>query len=294
MSFYCLYCNRIRSGKKKSEEEKTKEHFVPKSIGGGRAWHIPVCKNCNRLLGGTYDDELHRLSWMFEFYKSRCIKRVGRAILQNGQLVDVNFSYQEILSNKNIDFQLKCHALDSGKEIPQINIEKIEFELENKKTVIKSYPSILKIALGGAHYLNTRYKLTDKTFFSDLAFAKIREAILGKGNFNPGGNGISSPVVCELLSHKESENIIRRRTTGENKLRHIISLEQENINLVINICLFSFFFWRVIIPMNNDLKITRCEEKFILYELRETTRLITSSMMQHESPIKIVIIINNF
>ncbi|MBC1259316.1 HNH endonuclease, partial [Trichormus variabilis] len=158
MSFYCVYCNRIRSGKKQSEEGKTKEHFVPTSIGGGRSWHIPACKNCNELLGKTYDDELYRLSWMFEFYKNRSIKRTGRAILQNGHKIDVNFSYSEVFSSQNRNFQLECYDSDSGEEIPRIDIRRIEFELETKSKIINSYPSILKIALGGAHYLNTRYK----------------------------------------------------------------------------------------------------------------------------------------
>lgn len=311
MTFYCVYCNRMRGGKKNSPQGKTSEHFIPKSIGG--KWTVKVCGKCNSLAGATCDLNLAKISWLYEFYAKGILETEGKAILlPNNVEIPARFKYQQKLSINHNQFHYQqkqsinhnqfhyCYCLNSGKKIPKEKIRGLRFKLEKITSIATNYPAFLKIALGGAYYLTKRYGkwFNLKQVFYNSNFAALREKFLGKNNFTPGdievapgGIGVSLDPKLQSLSLLEIESLLKDRDNPEHR-RHIISIEGKGGHLEIIMCLFSMFFWKVNIP-NAHLILEKVEDETILYGLSKVKPSEAGNLMHYNRDDSIVITLND-
>ena len=280
MNFYCVYCNQRKNNKKRSNEEKTKEHFIPQSIGG--KWTITICSKCNSLAGGTCDNYLAKISWLYKFYDNKKILSTqGIATLKNENKVKVNFKIQGKTKGKKSYHLISCYNSKTNTRIYQKEIQSIKVKLENVKSISKSYPAIFKIALGAAYFLIRKHKkwVLTKSVFQNITLAQLRNSFLGTKNFNPGGIGTSFGPKLQSLSKEECQKLMRNDNQKFSKRKHIISIKGHQGNLEVIVCLFSEFFWKVIIP-NTFLIINEIKEETILYNLNEIEIEKAGNMMR--------------
>ena len=261
-SFYCVYCNRIRSGKRGTLEEKTQEHFIPQSIGG--KWHISVCDYCNSVAGSSCDAFFAQVSWTHRFFKDGIVETDGTARFLDGSEADVHFSYQEKGDHRQLHL---CRELASGMNIPQKEIRSIKFKMPSWRDTRNTYPAIAKMALGGTYYLVRRYgewSPATEAFFSNLYFADIRRLFLGR-RFRPGGKGRGLGCTIEAILPPETGIILRSRKSPSIR-RHYMSVEDADSGLQVVLCLYSHYFWRVTIP-RLELGLGKLEDEIILNSL---------------------------
>jgi hypothetical protein len=288
MSFYCVYCNQTRSGKKGSPEEKTDEHFIPQSIGG--QWKISVCNDCNQLAGSTCDAFFAHVSWSYKLYRQGIVNTRGFAELLDGKILDVYFKYKTAENGRH-NF-ISCHKLDSHEKISRKEIKSLKFQVQNPSAMVNTYPAVLKIALGSAYHLvrrNGEWTSATQALFSNLTFADIRSQFLGR-QFNPGGTGQGhGPTITSILP-PDAETLLRCR---ENPLkrRHYISIEDYDSNLQITLCLYSMYFWRITIP-RATLKLGKLEDEHILYNLSSIDPAQAANLMHNSGNIWINICLN--
>lgn len=186
MSFYCPYCNRIKSGKKKTPEEKTKEHFVPQSVGG--KWVVPICKKCNGYAGRNSDAFFAKVAKLYNVYANGIIETDGLAILKDGSQIPSIFKYQTHNNGHHQFFY--CTNLTDKKNIVKDDIQSLRFHANNPQEIIDSHPTLMKIALAGIYYLlrkNNAWTDDNEKKFKGLGFADFRKKVIK--DFNPGGNG---------------------------------------------------------------------------------------------------------
>lgn len=275
MSFYCVYCNRVRSGKKGSPEERTKEHFIPKSIGG--PWTISICKECNEYTGSTCDAFFAQVSYTYEIFRQDIARIEGLAKLLDGRIVPVKFKYKTAENHHQLCW---CYDLASQISIPQSEIEALRFKVQDPNDVIATHPAVAKMALGSAYYLARRYKgwsPATEALFSGLTFFNLRRQFLPK--FTPGGTGQCPTVKITSLPSPEAETLLRNRRDPTRR-RHYISIEDSGSSLSITLCLYSTYFWRIIV-YNATLGVISIEDEIILRDLLPVDDITKAANLMH-------------
>jgi hypothetical protein len=275
MSFYCVYCNRVRSGKKDSPEERTKEHFIPQSIGG--RWKIPICKECNEHTGNTCDAFFAQVSYTYQIFRQNIAQVKGLAKLLDGRIVPAKFKYQAAESHYQLHW---CYDLTSQTSIPQSEIEALRFKAQDPSDVIATHPAVAKMALGSVYYLVRRYKgwsSATEALFSGLTFFNLRRLFLPKPT--PGGIGQYPSVTIRSLLSPEAETLLRSRRDLTRR-RHYISIEDSNSSLLITLCLYSTYFWRTTV-YNAALGVISIEDEIILRDLLPVDDITKAANLMH-------------
>lgn len=232
--FYCVYCNAY-----KHKSQKTKEHFIPRSIGG--IWEINICDSCNNFAANKCDSELSYLSMNYKLYSRSIIESAGIAILENGKEIPAFIKLKHTGKTQNLIY---CKDINNQNDIRTL-VQAVKFKCRTINDSLSRYSSFAKIALGSCYYLIARNGYIKKAGFQEnfknLTFAGLREAFLGKNNFTYGGVGkyfgpeisFLSSMKCQQLQNERSDNYYRR---------HYISASQNFNFLSITIILFSEFF----------------------------------------------------
>lgn len=262
MVFYCVFCNRERNGQRNSPEEKTKEHFIPQSIGG--KWNISACKACNSYMGQMCDNFFGKVAYTYKIFLRGIIIMDGVAELVSGKRFPVIFKYQTTHAGHHQFFW--CKGLKSKKAIPRKFIRTIEFKVKKPDDANRSFPALAKMTLGAAYYLikrNKKWSPSIESIFSGLAFADLRRTFLKE--FNPGESGRGSGAIMRTLTQEEVINLLCSRNESEQR-RHYISIEDTSSGLQVILCLYCGFFWKITIP-NISLRIKKLEDELILYDL---------------------------
>jgi hypothetical protein len=263
MSFYCVYCNRDRSGKRNSLEEKTNEHFIPDSIGG--KWIIPACNQCNNIAGKGCDSFLKNVAYTYKLFLNGIVEINGVAELNDNRLIPSRLKYQTTVNGHHQFFE--CKDLSFNGAINKDQLKSFLFQVQDPNSIQYSYPGIAKIALGSIFYLTKSYKMCPSkisNIFRDLTFADIRSLFLGS-YFNPGGKGHGHGAIMVSLSPSQAERLLLSRNSP-NIRRHYISVEDANNSIVITLCLYSMYFWKVTIP-NAALSLGKLEDEILLKKL---------------------------
>lgn len=289
MSFYCIYCNKDRSGKRNSPEQQTREHFIPQSIGG--QWVIPVCKECNNHAGSTCDAFFAQVSYTYEVYRRDIVEIDGVAELLDGRKIPAHFRYQT--ADAEHPYLLECKELNSQSAINKSSIKALWFLAQQPKNVIATYPAVAKMALGSAYYLermHANWKTPINSIFLGLIFADIRKIFLGMA-FKPGGTGNGNGVEIKSLLSNEAEALLLSRESPTIR-RHYISMEDFNSSLKITLCLYSMYFWEVTIP-NVSIGLCKLQKEILLPNLAAVDPVKAADLMHHDKNTWIKILIYN-
>lgn len=287
MSFYCVYCNRNRSGRKNTPEEKTDEHFIPKSIGG--RWKIKICAICNQRASKTCDTFFAQIAWTYELYRTGIARMHGFAELKDSRIVAVYFKHQ---TTEKGHYQLHwCRDLKTFKIIPTIQIKSIIFQPQHPTDVIATHPAVAKMALGAAYYLVRRYNKwipSIESVFTGLAFADLRRLFL-QGHFRVSGKGIGHGAVMKSLTSRDAETLLRSRVKPSTR-RHYIAIDDYRSFLRITMCLYSMYFWQIYIP-GITFGIEKMETEVHLTELSAVNPAKAANLMHHDGKwcIKIIV-----
>lgn len=93
----CIIC-----GQKLTEENNSREHIVPKRIGGIHPHKDIICKTCNNLMGSVIDKPfLNKFQHMYDMFGNKS-SRVIMTLEQNNELYQVPFSNGQIDNGKMI------------------------------------------------------------------------------------------------------------------------------------------------------------------------------------------------
>lgn len=244
MAFWCSYCKRSRSGTKGTPEEKTAEHFVPQSISG--KWTISVCAECNSRLGSTCDAYLAKVSWLEKMRRSGIVETSGSAILLDGSRVPAIFRIQQLPQSGNLQIHVhSCKSLDSQHPIKKRDLNAVVFRCENMDSVGSAYPAILKIALAGLVYTAHRSQVYPaiKALIEGAALDGVREHFLGR-RLNVSGSARRAGFQVARIAPEECQHI-QTSLPRPHTRRHLFHAVQQGEDIVINIVLFSDYFWRV-------------------------------------------------
>ena len=278
MSFYCVYCNRDRSGKIDSPEEKTNEHFIPESIGG--KWTIPICKQCNSIAGKGCDAFFSKVAYTYKLFHKGIVDIKGFAELQDGRIIPARFKYQTTENGRHQFFE--CKDLASNSWIEKKQLISLRFQANDPEDVYYTYPAIAKIFLGSIFYLTKSYKIPAsqiQNIYKDLTFADIRKLFLGT-NFNFGGKGIGHGAKMISLLPGQAEKLLLSRNSP-NTRRHYISTEDMTNSIVVTLCLYSMFFWEVTIP-NASLGQGKLEDEILLKMLSTVEPAKAANLMHYD------------
>ncbi len=267
--YYCVYCNRERDPARGPDEKKTREHFIPQSVGG--EWCIDICHECNRSAGASCDRALSEIAKiLFTIRVNGLVEADGVAILTSTQELPVHFRYQTLLGGASYLHTLR--RLDGGADLKRSEIYALKFKLPNIQEMVNMAPSVFsKIAIGALYFCDIKYRPGARSsvnpFFTGLILAKIRELFLGS-RFNVSGSGTVHAPRMSFLDKASFQNFLRSRNNPSIR-RHYIGIEQKDREIFIRICLFSQFFFQVVIPDCETGSIIRCDEEVELPDLEK-------------------------
>ncbi len=225
MSYYCFLCNKFHTGK------PTKEHFIPKSIGGPTQQWLPVCDSSNSRSNTLFDKHVRDILYMTRFHKTKILKRTGEALLRNGSVCRYKFSYDEESALDKKDAFHYFFDMESGKKIRSNEICAIKFPVG--LTQIEQdmfYRGLLKITLGALaftlHNGGIQYS-TIKDIFSQPPFESIRHFALnlpwmGEGifhEFSLGRTDILFQLQCSCSNPCISNHVIETTIKTNNHLQ---------------------------------------------------------------------------
>ncbi|MBI2846181.1 MAG: hypothetical protein HYX86_06515 [Chloroflexi bacterium] len=269
--FYCVYCNRNRSGTPNSEEARTREHFVPESIGG--EWEIPVCWKCNQSANRKSDALLNEIIWSYELYRTGILEHNGYARLKNGNHVFGRFKYQ---TKPRAEDPSKVHhqfhwfnEVFYRREVPKEDIGYLVFYPGSPDRVRESTRAVAKIALGAIYYLanfRMEQKLLHEHIVAGLEFADLR-AYAQFAEFNPGVKGRSNGIGLVSMTPEEAKTFILTLENPETR-RHYISVEDSKQGTTVTVCLYSNYFWKVLVP-NASLGLPFLHDETLLEDLEK-------------------------
>jgi len=244
MAFWCPYCKRSRTGAKGTPEAKTAEHFIPESISG--KWTISICAECNSSLGSTCDAYLAKVSWLEKMHRSGIVETSGTAVLLDGSQVPASFKIQQLPKSDNPQVHVRsCKSLNSQHNFKKRDLKEVVFCCEKMNSVGNAYPAILKIALAGLIYTAQRNQVYPaiKSLIEGAAFDGARERFLGRTIATSGPARRAMFQVARIAPEECKQ--IQELCVRPQMRRHLFQASQQGDNIVIDIVLFSDFFWRV-------------------------------------------------
>lgn len=158
MSYYCFLCNEIHT------DSPTEEHFIPKSIGGPKHQWLLVCDPSNTQSNSVIDNNLRDILYWKRFQETGALKRLGEALLADGTLKLVKFTYVEDSRSEKKPFFRDVFDKDTNKSIPSNNVCGIIFPIgyrpDEQETLCKG---VSKISIGALVYLLKKQRVGDQT-----------------------------------------------------------------------------------------------------------------------------------
>lgn len=249
--FYCPYCNLICPS-----EEKTDEHFIPKSVGG--KWEIQICVRCNSHCGKHSDAFFAKTFKAYSYFYNSIIEGRAQVYFKKGGREVCDIKLKEIPSNKH--HLIFCRGVKSGLNYRQSEIEKINFIIIEPGEIQYTIDTQLKITLGGIFHLLMRNGLwneVNQNIFKSPIFNLIRNRILATDQvvFNsPAKEGTNVAYTVDSYLVKEGEEFLKSRKNPDIR-RHYISLENQGENALFRLMIFGSLFWGVTVhKVNFQLK----------------------------------------
>ncbi|MCK5658479.1 MAG: hypothetical protein KAH96_01185 [Alphaproteobacteria bacterium] len=177
MAYYCFLCNENHD-----DDDWTREHFIPKSIEAPNEQWLPVCKAKNALANSTSDNWTRDIFYLKRFESTKYFKRFGEALLEDGSIRKVKFSYKEDQEIGNATFDY-IYDIETDLHIPGQQVYAIKIPvglIQNER--IAFCRGLVKMSLGTIAYCLQGQDVevqTIKQIFSQISVDTSRRFALG-------------------------------------------------------------------------------------------------------------------
>lgn len=236
MTYYCPYCNRQRD---KSDSPKTREHFIPQSVGG--SWAIAVCGQCNHGCGQTMDALFADMAWDYGMLARGKIGTAAKAIVRNGPPVRGRL-YMDAYGGGEQMFRP-----DYGATINESDIETVDIEMSGDTSWIQRFGP--KVALGATWYLLKRFDAPASCIwnFKRKPFSLMRAEVVSQhlesivtGDKWPAPGGIAILMMGPARAHA-----LQSSFKQPDVRRHFVSIADEPPGFTVTCSLYSEYYFSV-------------------------------------------------